>query len=101
MINKQAKTIFFSASGKEPGRNPYYFHAYRVGADGKGFALLTPENANHDVSVSPDGKYLIDNMSTPDQPTGLYCVMQNQGKLLKELSKANIDALLGNGFSFS
>ena len=100
VINKQAKTIFFIASGKETGHNPYYWHAYRIGADGKGFTLLTPENANHDISVSPDGKYIVDNMSAPEQPTVTLLREAKTGKMLKELSKANIDAFTGNGISF-
>ena len=34
--------------------------------DGKGLTLLTPENADHDVSLSPNGKYFVDSYSTPD-----------------------------------
>jgi dipeptidyl-peptidase 4 len=101
VINKQAKTIFFIASGKETGHNPYYLHAYRIGADGKGFTMLTPENANHDIFVSPDGKYIVDNMSAPDLPTVTLLRDAKTGKILKELSKANIDSLLAMGFRFA
>ena len=37
--------------GKEPGRNPYFSHLYRVGLDGQGLKLLTPEDANHQVTL--------------------------------------------------
>ncbi len=47
---------------------PYQTHLYRIGLDGKGLQLLTPENANHSVSFSPDGKYFVDNYSRPDLP---------------------------------
>ena len=40
-------------SGKEPGRDPYFLHLYKVGFDGKGLALLTPEVANHQISLAP------------------------------------------------
>ena len=43
LIDEKTKTIFFTASGKENGRNPYYQHLYKTGMDGKGLALLTPE----------------------------------------------------------
>lgn len=99
-INKELKTIFFTASGKEPGRNPYLSSAYRIGADGKGLTLLTPENANHDINISPDGKYLVDNISTLNQPTRTVLRDAKTGTILKELSKAIIDDLLAMNYHF-
>ena len=63
--------------------------------------MLTPENANHDISVSPDGKYFIDNISTPDQPTRTVLRETGSGKILKELSKADIEGLLIMNFHFA
>jgi dipeptidyl aminopeptidase/acylaminoacyl peptidase len=100
LIDEKTKTIFFSASGKETGRNPYYQHLYKIGMDGKGFALLTPENANHDVSVSPGGKYFIDNISAPDQPTRTVLRETATGQIIKELAKADIHGLLALGYKF-
>jgi dipeptidyl-peptidase 4 len=100
LIDEKTKTIFFSASGKETGRNPYYQLLYKIGMDGKSFALLTPENANHDVSVSPDRKYFIDNISAPDQPTRTLLRETGTGKIIKELAKADIDGLLALGYKF-
>lgn len=99
-VDKKTRTIFFLASGKEPGRNPYYQHLYKTGIDGKGFALLTPENANHDIAVSPDGKYFTDNISAPDQPTRTVLRETTSGKIIKELSKANIDTVIAMGYHF-
>ena len=100
LLDEKTKTFFFSASGNESGRNPYYQHLYKIGMDGKGFALLTPENANHDVSVSPGGRYFIDNMSAPDQPTRTVLRETSSGKIIKELAKADIDGLLALGYKF-
>lgn len=100
-IDKKKKTIFFIASGKEPGRNPYYQHLYKIGMDGKGLAFLTPENANHDISISPDGKYFTDNISAPDQPTRTVLRETAAGKVVKELSKADIDGLLAMNFKYA
>ena len=100
LIDEKTKTIFFTASGKENGRNPYYQHLYKTGMDGKGLALLTPENANHDITVSPDGKYFIDNISAPDQPTRTVLRETATGKILKEIAKADIDGLLAIGYKY-
>ena len=99
-IDEKTKTIFINASGKETGRNPYYQHLYKIGMDGKGFALLTPENANHEISVSPDRKYFIDNISAPDQPTRSVLRETATGKILIELAKADISGLLAIGYRF-
>lgn len=99
-IDKKTQTIIFSASGKEQGRNPYYQHVYKINLDGKGLSLLTSENANHDVTVSPDGKYLCDNISAPDQPTRTVVREVATGKIIKEISKATIDDILSLNFHF-
>jgi len=99
-IDEKNKIIFFLASGKEPGRNPYFQHLYKIGIDGKGLTLLTPENANHDLSISPDGKYVVDNISTCEQPTRTVLRDAASGKILKELSNANIEGLLAMNYKF-
>lgn len=97
-IDKKSKNIIFIASGKEAGRNPYYQHVYRIGLDGKPPILLTPENANHDISLSPDGNYFVDNISTYDQPTKTVLRESATGKIIQELSKANVDDLLAMNY---
>ena len=99
-FDKRSKTVFFIAQGKEAGRNPYYQHLYKIGLDGKGLILLTPENANHDVSISPDGKYFTDNISTFGSPTTTVLRDASTGKILKELSTANIDGLRAMHYNF-
>ncbi|HSU28429.1 MAG TPA: prolyl oligopeptidase family serine peptidase, partial [Chitinophagaceae bacterium] len=99
-VDEKSKTIYFTACGKESGRNPYYQHAYRINSDGSGLTLLTPENANHDVSISPDGKYFTDNISTPDQPTRSVLRESNTGKIVKELVVANVTALKAMHYQF-
>jgi dipeptidyl-peptidase 4 len=99
-FDKKTKTIFFTAQGKEAGRNPYYQHLYKIGLDGKGLTLLTSENANHEVSISPDGKYFTDNISAPDQPTSTVLRDASTGKIVKEISKAIIGDLLAMRYKF-
>ena len=57
-----------SASARSSGRDPYFRHLYRIGIDGKDLQLLTPEDADHDVTLSPSGRYFVDSYSTPDVP---------------------------------
>ena len=51
LVDETRQRIYFTARGCEPGRNPYYAHLYRVGFDGSGLTLLTPEDANHVIEI--------------------------------------------------
>src|SRR6185437_3782885 len=69
----------------------------RIDMDGKHLKRLTPENADHDITLSTSGKYFIDNYSTPDTPP--VSVLRNtEGKTLVELGKADISKLLATGW---
>lgn len=98
-IDYHDNTIYFVASGKEPGRNPYQQYLYRIGYDGKNLKLLTPEEGNHDINDSPDGKYLVDNYSTPQAPTRAVLRETKTGKVLMELSAADISGLKAMNWS--
>ena len=96
-VDDKARTIYFLAVGKEKGRDPYFSHFYKTGFDGKNFALLTPEDGNHDVTLSPDGDYFVDSYSKPDVPP--VAVLRNKdGKLISNLEKADISRLLATGW---
>jgi dipeptidyl aminopeptidase/acylaminoacyl peptidase len=96
-IDEKARTLYFAGAGKESGRDPYFRHFYKIGMDGKGLGLLTPENADHDVSLSPSGKYFADTYSTPAQPQTTVLRDAN-GKLLLTVEKADISRLLATGW---
>ena len=96
-VDESARTIYFMASGKEAGRDPYFQHLYRIGFDGRGQTLLTPENANHVVSVSPDGKYFVDTYSTPETPP-VTVLRDANGRVLQTLERADISRLLATGW---
>ena len=59
-IDEEKNRIFFRASGKEVGQNPYFQNLYKISFGGKGLALLTEEDRHHQTSISPDGKYFVD-----------------------------------------
>jgi dipeptidyl-peptidase-4 len=96
-VDERSRQIYFMGMGKEPGRDPYFHHLYRIGFDGKGQTLLTPENANHVVSMSPDGKYFVDSYSTPDTPP-VTVLRDAKGKLIQTLERADISRLVAAGW---
>ncbi len=96
-VDEKTRTIFFLGVGREKGRDPYFSHLYRIGFDGKALALLTPENANHEVTLSPDGKYFVDTFSTPDTPQ-VTVLRDNTGRMIAPLERADISKLLAAGW---
>jgi len=91
------KTLFVVGRGREPGRDPYLQHLYRVEDDGRKIRLLTPEPADHDVSVAPDGRFFVDNLSTVDQPTRSLLRSTRDGAVLMELQKADTSEMTKRG----
>jgi dipeptidyl aminopeptidase/acylaminoacyl peptidase len=65
-IDEAAGTIYFEASGMNPGEDPYYVHGYKIQLDGSGLTPLTPLPADHTLSYSLDGKFFVDTYSRVD-----------------------------------
>ena len=96
-IDEKNRVLYFNANGKEPGRDPYFSHFYSIKFDGTGLKLLTPEDGNHNISFSPDGKYFTDNYSKPNVPP-VSVLRDMQGKLITTLEKTDISKLLATGW---
>ncbi|HEV2711093.1 MAG TPA: DPP IV N-terminal domain-containing protein [Edaphobacter sp.] len=96
-VDEKARKIYFLAVGKEPGRDPYFSAYYSANFDGTGQRLLTPENADHTVTSSPDGRYFVDVHSTSTQPQTTV-VRDSNGKLITEVAKQDITQLLAAGW---
>jgi dipeptidyl-peptidase 4 len=96
-IDKENREIFFTGVGREEGRDPYFIHLYRVNFDGSGLTLLTPEDANHSVTLSEDAAWFVDTFSTYE--TAPETVLRDRdGNLLMELEEADIEDLLETGW---
>lgn len=96
-VDEKNRVLYFLGVGREKGRDPYFQHLYKVGFDGKGLTLLSPEDANHDVTLSPSAKYFTDSYSKPDAAP-VAVLRDNSGKLLATLEKADISKLLATGW---
>jgi dienelactone hydrolase len=97
-VDEKRRTIYFIGAGREPG-DPYFRHLYSVGMDGTRLTLLTPEDADHDVTLSASGRYFVDSYSRPDIPP--VTVLRDgggEGKLLLPLDTANIARLVATGW---
>ncbi|MBS1680341.1 MAG: DPP IV N-terminal domain-containing protein [Bacteroidetes bacterium] len=96
-VDEKNRVIYFEGKGKEAGRNPYFRHLYRVDFSGKNLSLLTPNDGDHTVRFSPDGKYFTDSYSQPDVPH-VYEVRDLKGKLIAPLEKTDISRLVATGW---
>ncbi len=96
-VDEKNRRLYFLADGREKGRDPYFAHFYRVGFDGKNLALLTPEDANHEISLSPSGGFFFDSYSKPDVPP-VAVLRDADGKLINTLEKGDISRLVAAGW---
>lgn len=96
-VDEKARVIFFEANGREAGRDPYFSYFYRVDFDGKNLTLLTPEDGNHQITLSSDEKYFVDNFSKPDVPP-VSVLRDMNGKLIANLETADVSRLRAAGW---
>ena len=96
-MDEKTRTLFVLGVGHEKGRDPYFIHFYRVNFDGSHLALLSPADGNHEIALSPSGKYFVDTYSKPDAPPVAEARDEN-GKLVATLEKADISKLLATGW---
>ena len=96
-VDDKARTVYVSGVGREAGRDPYFVHLYRVHLDKPEVTLLTPENANHGVTMSPDGTMFVDSYSTPATPP-VSVLRDASGQVLVELERADISKLTSAGW---
>jgi dipeptidyl aminopeptidase/acylaminoacyl peptidase len=98
-VDAQRRSILLTGVGREKDRNPYWRALYRVNMDGGAPILLTPEPLEHEISVSPDGRWAIDAMSSPTVPTRTVLRDTSDGRVVSELGRADPAALLASGYT--
>lgn len=96
-VDEDGGWVYFTAGGREPGRDPYLRHLYRVRLDGSGLELLTPENADHLVTFSPSGRYFVDTSSRVDTVPVSY-LRRADGYQALELERADVTRLTATGW---
>lgn len=91
-VDTVRQQVYFSARGREPGRDVYLRHLYRVSyAKPDEPVLLTPEDANHQEengeAFSPDHRFFVDSFSRVDQPPRAV-LRTTDGRLVLALDQA-------------
>ena len=98
-VDEKARTVYFTANGKNKDENPYYEHLYRVNLDGSGLTQITKGDYFHQVEVDDDAKFVVDNYSRID--TVPMCVLlDNTGKKVMDIQESDFSQLFANGYKF-
>jgi dienelactone hydrolase len=98
-VDEAGRKVWFAAGGREPGRDPYYRHLYSVNLDGTGLTLLSPEDADHQITASPSGAWFLDRFSRVDL-TPTTVLRSADGKIVLPLEQADISRLLATGWRY-
>jgi dipeptidyl-peptidase 4 len=117
-VDEARREIYFTAVGRERGRDPYYRHLYRASLDGRGgVQLLTEPNADHQFEpgvsaiesqlfgevapgplIQPSGEVFVDTWSTVDQPPVSVLRSTRDGHVIAELEHADASRLFATGW---
>jgi dipeptidyl aminopeptidase/acylaminoacyl peptidase len=95
-VDRENRVLYFTGAGREPG-DPYFQYFYSVSMDDGDVRLLTPDSANHVISLSPDGESFIDAFSTPVDP-GATVLRDTRGRELVRLGTGDISRLKEAGW---
>jgi dipeptidyl aminopeptidase/acylaminoacyl peptidase len=97
-VDEAARQLYFLARGREAGHFRYHGHLYRVNYDGSGLSLLTPEDADHNVWMSPSGRYFLDTYSRVETPPVSLVRSARDGRTVVDVEQADISRLEEMGF---
>ena len=117
-IDEARRDIYFTATGREIGRDPYYRHLYRARLDGdRAIVRLTDADADHPFDVAHDdlshyrflpaspSAYIqlnsgvfVDTWSTVDRPPVSELRSARDGRLIAELERADASRLYAAGW---
>ncbi|MDP2916066.1 MAG: DPP IV N-terminal domain-containing protein [Candidatus Aminicenantes bacterium] len=97
-VDEAKRQVWFQAGGMVPGQNPYFTHYYRVNFDGSGLTALTEANGSHTVVYSSDMKYYTDAWSRVDLPPVLGLYRTEDRKLLLDVERGDMSALVAAGW---
>ncbi len=95
-IDEPNRLIYFTARGRETGRDPYFRMLYRAKLDGSALTLLTPEDADHTVSMPQSGHFIVDTYSRPDT-LPISVLRSTDGRVLGRIEKADVSRLTARG----
>jgi len=98
-VDERARRLWFMGSGREAGRDPYLQHLYAVNFDGSGLTLLSPEDAQHEVTLAPGGGWVVDRVSRQDLAP-VTVARSLDARTVLPLERADLSPLLATGWQW-
>lgn len=96
-VDEGNRQITFTARGRD-GDIPYYARLYRINFDGGDLTLLTPEDANHEISFAPSGRFFVDKYSRIETPPVTVLRAALDGRVVRILEEADVSRLAEAGW---
>lgn len=96
-IDTAKRDVYYYAFGREKNIDPYYYVLYKTNLDNPRELLLTPENGNHKVTISPSSKYIVDSYSRVDMEH-VNVVRDRNGKVILQLDSPDLRLIYEAGW---
>ncbi|MCC5951514.1 MAG: HAD-IA family hydrolase [Acidimicrobiia bacterium] len=97
VLGLDGEWIWCTGCGREPRRDPYFRHLYRVPLASGEPELLTPEDADHTPQLSPSGRFVLDTCSTV-ATAPVTRLRRSDGTLVLDLEEADLSELAALGW---
>lgn len=97
-LDHAKRALWFVGNARTQGLNPYYKQFFKVDIDTGKTTLLTPEAADHTITMSPGGKYFVDSYSTPTTPPVTVLRAAGDGHVIATVARADISRLKAAGW---
>jgi dipeptidyl aminopeptidase/acylaminoacyl peptidase len=97
-VDRKTRTLWFVGVGRTSGVNPYYRQLFKVNIDTGRTTLLTPEDADHTITMAPGGKTFVDSYSTPTRPPVTVLRAATDGHIIATIATAAISRLKADGW---
>jgi dipeptidyl aminopeptidase/acylaminoacyl peptidase len=98
-VDEQAGRVFFVATGREEGIDPFYVHLYSVGLNGGAVRQISEGNYDNRASMSENSRWIVHSWSRVN--TTPETVLRNaQGQVVMELETADLSRLFDAGWQY-
>ena len=98
-IDEAPRTVYFLANGKEKDENPYYEHLYKVNVNGSGLTRLTEGDYFHQISLSDNAQFAVDNFSRVNTVPCADLIDRNGNKVMT-IQESDFSSLMAAGYKF-
>ena len=97
-VDEEKREIWFTASGMDAGKDPYFLHSFRINFDGTGLTRFTTADGMHSVTWSPDRDFYVDTWSRVDAAPVTELRKTSDRSLVMELERGDTSELLATGW---